>query len=261
MDNVNRMENKLIFLGTGTSQGIPVIGCQCKVCSSKDSRDSRLRTSVYLEYNGVKINIDTGTDFRAQFLNNGLVDLDAVIYTHEHQDHVGGIDDLRAINFQQNKSIPIYAEDRVIRDLTKRFEYAVGQSNYPGTPQLIPHRIENKIFRIGNAEVQPIRAFHGQMPVLGFRFDKIAYLTDANEIPEDEIEKLKGLDVFIINALRKKSHHSHFTLHEALELIAEIRPKKAYLIHLSHQMGLHQDLLDELPDDVEPAYDGLEIRF
>ena len=253
--------NKLIFLGTGTSQGIPVIGCSCPVCTSSDSRDKRLRTSVYVEYDGVKINVDTGTDFRTQFLNNGLTDLDGVVYTHEHQDHVAGIDDLRAINFQQHKSIPIFAEQRVMDDLNHRFAYAVGPSNYPGAPQLIPHIIDEQDFYIQDARIRPIRVYHGQLPVLGFRFGDLVYITDANEIPSGELEKLKNIDVLIVNALRRKSHHSHFTLHEARELIEEIKPKRAFLTHLSHQMGKHGELSEELPQHIQPAYDGLQIEF
>lgn len=256
-----RAMNKLIFLGTGTSQGIPVIGCDCEVCTSDDSRDQRLRTSAYLEYEGVKINVDTGTDFRTQFLSNSLTDLDAVLYTHEHQDHVAGIDDLRAINFQQHKSIPIYAEQRVMEDLKQRFGYAVGGSNYPGAPQLIPHTIDEKVFQIGDARILPIRVYHGQLPVLGFRFGNVAYITDANEVPAVEMEKLNDLNVLVINALRRKSHHSHFTLHEALEFIEEVKPRRAFLTHLSHQMGTHQELCNELPDHIQPAYDGLQIDF
>lgn len=252
---------KVTFLGTGTSQGVPVIACSCEVCSSLDYRDKRLRTSVFVEVDGVNLVVDTGPDFRQQMLNGKVTKLDAVVYTHEHKDHTAGLDDVRAFNFLQKKDMPIYAEPRVIDQLKREFAYIFAEKKYPGVPQIEVNEISDDKFSIDNVELTPIRGLHYKLPVLGFRIKDFVYLTDTNSVDEANKEKMKGAKVLVLNALQKEDHISHFTLQEALDLIAELKPEKAYLTHLSHKMGTHAKVSLELPDTVEIAYDGLSVAL
>ena len=252
---------KVTFLGTGTSQGVPVIACGCEVCASLDYRDKRLRTSVLIEVDGVNLVIDTGPDFRQQMLREKLTKLDAVIFTHEHKDHTAGMDDIRAFNFLQKKDMPIYGEPRVIDQLKREFAYIFTEKKYPGVPQIEVHEVSESIFHISGVEVTPIRALHYKLPVLGFRIKDFVYLTDANSIDEANKEKMKGAKVLVLNALQKEEHISHFTLQEALDLISELKPEKAYLTHLSHKMGPHAKVSLELPVGVEIACDGLSVTI
>ncbi len=252
------MNIKITFLGTGTSQGIPIIGCQCEVCTSSDSRDTRLRTSALVQTNNLNIVIDTGPDFRYQVLRAGLQRLDAVLYTHEHRDHIAGLDDIRPFNFKQNKTIPLYGNDEVIDRIQREFDYIFGR-DYPGIPKVEIHRIENCNFTIGDLKITPIQVLHHKMPVFGFRIGDFTYITDANSIPENEVQKMAGTRYLVINALQREDHPSHFTLEEALEMIDRIKPEKAFLTHMGHNMGMHQHLSEELPPNVFLAYDGLSV--
>lgn len=253
---------ELTFLGTGTSQGVPIIGCDCEVCTSADPHDKRLRSSVLIEQSGVRIVIDTGPDFRCQMLREHITGIDAILYTHEHMDHVGGMDDVRAFNYVMQRPVDIYCEPRVERTLRRIFDYAFAERKYPGVPEVVLHPIlsDQEVFDVHGIRVIPVRGMHYKLPVLGYRIGNICYLTDMNAIEEGEIEKFKGVDVLVINALRREHHISHFTLDEALEVIGKARPKRAYLTHISHQLGLYEDLLGILPEGVYPAYDGLKIK-
>lgn len=240
---------------------MPVIACECETCRSDDPRDKRLRTSVLIETSSANIVIDTGPDFRQQMLNLHVKKLDAVLFTHEHRDHIAGLDDIRAYNFRQKKAMEIYTEDRVLNALKYQYPYIFAEKKYPGAPQVNIHIIDNQEFHIGELKILPIRVMHYRLPVLGFRIGELAYITDANFISEEEKEKLYGVKYFIVNSLRREKHMSHFTLSEALDLIREISPKRAYLTHISHLMGPHKQLESELPDHVQPAYDGLSFTF
>lgn len=250
---------KLTFLGTGTSQGIPIIACKCPVCLSTDKKDKRLRTSALVEVDGQTIVIDSGPDFRYQMLRANVLQLDAILFTHEHKDHTAGLDDVRAFNWVNKKAIDVYAEKRVQESLKQEFAYVFAEFRYPGIPQLNLIDVENKAFQINGTAILPIRAMHLKLPVFGYRIGDMAYITDANYISAEEKEKLKGLKVLVLNALRKEKHLSHFTLSEALALIEELKPESAYLTHFSHQLGFHQEISKELPENVFMAYDGLEI--
>lgn len=252
---------KLTFLGTGTSQGIPIIACKCPVCLSTDKRDKRLRTSVLIEVDGKNIVIDSGPDFRYQMLRAKVEQLDAILFTHEHKDHTAGLDDVRAFNWVNKKAVDIYAEKRVQASLKQEFAYAFAEFRYPGIPQLNLFDVENEVFEINGTSILPIRVRHFRLPVYGYRIGDLVYITDANFISAEEKEKLKGAKVLVLNALRKEKHISHFTLSEALKLIAEVKPEKAYLTHFSHQIGFHKDVSKELPDNVFMAYDGLEVEM
>jgi phosphoribosyl 1,2-cyclic phosphate phosphodiesterase len=251
---------KLTFLGTGTSQGVPVVACQCPVCLSDNRKDKRLRTSVMIETDNQCLVIDAGPDFRQQMLLHKVRHLNGIIITHEHVDHIFGLDDIRAFNWVQKSPTDIYAEERVQIAIKRIFDYVFASYKYPGIPQMHLHLIGNSSFRIGNIEVVPIRGYHYKLPVFGFRFGKIAYITDVNRIDPEELEKLRGLDVLVINALRKEEHISHYNLSQALEVIAELNPGKAYLTHISHQMGFADEVESELPENVFLAYDGLVIN-
>lgn len=252
---------ELIFLGTGTSQGVPLIGCECAVCTSKDWHDKRLRSSVLVKTENTTIVIDTGPDFRQQMLRENVKKLDAILFTHEHKDHIAGLDDVRAYNFILKKKMPIYATYRVIKALEREFHYAFYDEKYPGVPELEIIEIDNHPFCIQDINILPIEVMHYQLPVLGFVFnDKIAYITDANYISDKEKEKLKNKEILIINALRREKHISHFTLNEALQIVAETNPKRCYLTHISHQLGKYADVSKELPENVFLAYDGLRIK-
>ena len=254
---------RVTFLGTGTSQGIPMIGCKCPVCTSEDFRDNRLRSSVLVEHNGLSILIDAGPDFRQQLLRADISDLDAILLTHEHKDHTGGLDDVRAINYFSKKALPIYCEVRVKKSLEQEYAYAFSEYRYPGAPQFDVRIIDDEPFVIGpengSVIVTPIRVKHYTLPVLGFRIGDIAYITDANKIDEEEYSKLKNLEVLVINTVRKQRHISHFSLQEAIDVAQRIGAKKSYLTHLSHQIGTHAQLSIELPDGILAAYDGLVI--
>lgn len=251
---------KLTFLGTGTSQGVPVVACQCPVCQSDNQKDKRLRSSVMIEADGQCLVIDAGPDFRQQMLTHQVRHLNGIILTHEHVDHIFGLDDIRAFNWVQKQATDIYAEERVQIAIKRIFDYVFASFKYPGIPQMHLHLIENKPFEIGNLEVLPVRGFHYKLPVFGFRFDKLAYITDVNRLEPAELDKLRGLDVLVLNALRKEDHISHYSLPQALEVIEELKPGKAYLTHLSHQMGFHDEVQQELPENVFLAWDGLTVE-
>ncbi|MEM9671260.1 MAG: MBL fold metallo-hydrolase [Bacteroidota bacterium] len=250
---------KVTFLGTGTSQGVPVIGCTCEVCTSVDFRDKRLRASVHLEVEGKSIIIDSGPDFRQQVLTNRIRSLDALVFTHEHKDHTAGMDDVRSFNFLQRRSMPVYAHARVIESLKREFAYVFAEKKYPGVPQIDIHEISLEPFSVLGIPFQPIEVMHYKLPVLGFRVYDFTYVTDAKTIADSEKEKIRGSKVLVLDALQKQSHLSHLTLEEALELIKELQPEQTYLIHMSHRMGLHREILKELPANVSLAYDGLTI--
>jgi len=252
---------KITLLGTGTSQGVPVITCRCDTCRSDDPRDKRLRSSVLVEEGDVTIVIDTGPDFRQQMLRAEVKKLDAILYTHEHRDHIAGLDDIRAFNYIQKKPMDVYAEERVIRSLNNEFPYVFAERKYPGIPQINIHYIENQKFNINGLVIRPIRALHYRLPVLGYRIGEFAYITDANYISPEEKEKLENLKVLIICALRVKDHISHFTLPQALEIINEVKPDRAYLTHISHQLGLQNEVQKVLPDNVYLSYDELELQI
>jgi len=249
------------FLGTGTSQGVPVIACDCPVCNSTDKRDKRLRSSIFIDTEGKHIVIDCGPDFRQQMLRIGLKRLDAIILTHEHADHILGLDDIRAFNWVQKKPTDIYAEKRVVESVKRVFNYVFSENKYPGVPKMDIHIIENKPFKIDNVDILPIRGLHYKLPVLGYRIGNFAYLTDMKTITEEEKQKLLGLDVLVVNALRKEIHRAHFNLQEALDLIAEVKPKHAYLTHVAHMMGFYSIENESLPKNVSFAYDGLKLDF
>lgn len=249
----------ITFLGTGTSQGVPVITCECNVCSSQDVRDNRLRTSVLVEVNHKTLVIDTGPDFRQQMLVNRVNRLDAVLLTHKHKDHIAGLDDIRAYNFKQKKAMPIYADIHTLEALKQEFAYVFAAHRYPGIPEVVLHEIDEQPFLIEELSITPIPVLHYKMPVLGFRIENFAYITDASFIPPTSMERLQDLDVLVLNALRRESHISHFTLAQALELIALLKPRQAYLTHISHHLGLYADVMQELPKGVYLAYDTLKV--
>ncbi|MBL4939092.1 MAG: MBL fold metallo-hydrolase [Lutibacter sp.] len=251
---------KITFLGTGTSQGIPVINSNHPVCLSNDSRDKRLRVSILVEFDTFVYVVDCGPDFRYQMLRANVTRINGVLITHEHADHVTGLDDLRPYSFQIG-AVPIYAQKRVLKILATRFDYIFNDNDkYPGAPRVKQLEIKNKPFTIENLKVIPIEVMHGELPIFGYRFEDIAYLTDVKTIHKSEKLKLKNLDVLIINAVRHKPHHSHLNLEEALSLIQELKPKKAYLTHLSHYLGFHSELEKTLPENVFLAYDELVIE-
>ena len=252
---------KITFLGTGTSQGIPIIACSCKVCTSADFRDQRLRTSIMISIENTNLVIDTGPDFRQQMLRENVKQLDAVLFTHEHKDHIAGLDDVRGFNYAQQKAMPIYASARVIDALKREFAYVFADYQYPGIPQLHIHELKNSAFELNGISIQPIEVMHYKLPVLGFRIKDFTYITDANYISEVEKEKIKGSKVIVLNALQKEHHVSHYTLEQAIELINELQPEKAYLTHLSHRMGTHAETSKLLPDHIAIAYDGLSITL
>lgn len=250
---------KVTFLGTGTSQGIPVIACECPVCVSDDEKDQRLRTSVLIETDHRTYVIDTGPDFRQQMLRAKVKHLDAVLFTHKHKDHVAGLDDIRSFNFRQQQALPIYADLLTINGLKKEFEYIFDGTNYPGIPQVAVHEITDEPFSVFEDTFTPIPVLHHKMPVKGFRLNNFAYVTDANFISERSMQLLRGLEVLVLNALRKEKHISHFNLEEAIAVIQELNPKQAYLTHLSHLMGKHEAESVLLPPNIAFAYDGLVI--
>ena len=253
---------KVTFLGTGTSQGIPIIGCKCPVCKSANARDKRLRTSALVSVGDKNILIDIGPDFREQMLRNDVSHLDAILVTHAHRDHVAGIDDIRPYNYYQQSAIDIYARSNAIEAIRRDYAYIFAQHIYPGLPEANLIEVSgSSVVRIGNTEVVPIEAMHKDMPILGYRMERFAYVTDANYIAPTELDKIKGMDVLVINALRQEKHFSHFSLAEALEVIEILKPRKAYLTHMSHEMGFYDEVSRNLPENVFLAYDGLTVEI
>ena len=250
---------KVTFLGTGTSQGVPVVACDCKVCRSAESKDKRLRSSILVENNGKILVVDTGPDFRAQMLRADVNQLDAILFTHAHRDHLAGLDDIRGFNYKMQKEIDVYCEKRVDAAIRKEFYYAFEEPKYPGVPEMNLHHIGLEPFDLFGIHIQPIQVFHHRLPVLGFRFNNFVYITDANRIEPKEIEKIKGCEILVLNTLRKETHISHFTLDEAIELAQQINPKQTYFTHISHQLGLHVEVNKELPANIFLGYDGLEL--
>tara|TARA_B100000767_G_scaffold270619_1_gene294674 strand:+ start:2614 stop:3381 length:768 start_codon:yes stop_codon:yes gene_type:complete len=247
---------KIIVLGSGTSQGVPVIACGCVVCLSTNKKDNRLRSSVMIMVDNLNIVIDTGPDFRQQMLRENVEKVDSILFTHHHKDHVAGMDDIRAFNNKFKIDMPVFCNQTTSDALKLEFPYIFSGSNYPGIPKVVVNIIGNKPFNIRDTIIKPIQVLHYKLPVLGFRINNFIYLTDVSEISEKEKEKMKGADLIILDALRKKEHLSHFNLSQALALLEELKPKQALLTHISHYMGLHDDINDELPDHVNLAYDG-----
>ena len=252
---------KINFLGTGTSQGVPVIGCDCPVCRSVDFRDKRLRSSIHIETDGISFVIDTGPDFRQQALRAPIRKLDAVLYTHAHKDHTAGMDEIRSFNFLQKKDMPIYGQAEVIDQLKREFAYVFAEHKYPGVPSVLVNTIDKSPFSIEGVNITPIEVMHYRLPVLGFRVGDLTYITDAKTINDEEKEKIKGSEVLILNALQKQPHISHLTLEEAITLAEEIGARHTYFTHISHRLGLHKEVDAELPDGMNLAYDGLKIEF
>lgn len=252
---------RITFLGTGTSQGVPIIGCQCEVCISNFEKDKRLRTSIMINDNETNVVIDTGPDFRQQMLREKVTNLDAVVFTHEHKDHIAGLDDIRPFNFLLKKKIDVFASHRVQEALKREYAYIFDEVKYPGIPEINLHNIVDKAFMVNDIEFLPILVYHHKLPVFGFRIKNFCYITDANFIPEKEKEKIKGCEVLVLNALRNEKHISHFTLDEAIELVNELKPEKAYFTHISHQLGLHENVQKKLPKNIFLAYDGLQLEM
>lgn len=252
---------RIHFLGTGTSGGVPMIACDCEVCTSADPRDKRLRSSIMVESLTTRLVVDTGPDFRYQMLRKEVKQLDAILFTHPHKDHMAGLDDIRAFNYFHSKPMDIYADSLTEEALRRDFYYAFSDKRYPGIPELNLHTITEETFMVGDIPVQPIEVWHHRMPVKGFRFGQFTYITDANRIEPAELEKIRGSEVVVLNALRRQEHLSHFTLEEALALLQELKTPVGYLTHISHQMGLHAQVDAELPDHIRVAHDGLSLSL
>jgi phosphoribosyl 1,2-cyclic phosphate phosphodiesterase len=251
---------KITFLGTGTSSGVPVLTCQCSICQSLDYRDQRMRTSVHVEVDSQSVVIDSGPDFRMQMLKNRIQKLDAIIYTHEHKDHTAGLDDIRPFNYLNgNKPVSIYGHQRVLNQLKAEFHYAFAEEKYPGVPVIDLQTIDNQVFKIGETEILPINLLHHKLQVFGYRIGDFSYVTDANFITEEEKNKLKDSKVLVLNALQITKHISHFNLEEAIELALELNAERTYFTHISHKLGLHQEISSKLPPNIFLAYDGLNI--
>lgn len=249
------------FLGTGTSQGVPVIACDCEVCNSTDARDKRLRSSIMLEAEGKVVVIDSGPDFRYQMLRAGVKHLDAILFTHEHKDHTAGLDDIRAFNYRQQSAIDVYADERVQKALKNEFSYIFAEFKYPGIPQLNLHTIGLHPFSIGPLQFTPIEVMHYKLPVLGFRINDFTYITDAKTISDKEKEKIKGSKILVVNALQFDKHISHFTFDEAIAFAREMNAETTYFTHISHRLGRHQAISTQLPDNIKLAYDGLRLEM
>ncbi len=252
---------KVTFLGTGTSQGIPVIACNCLVCKSQNPKDNRTRTSIMISVGDKNIVVDTGPDFRLQMLRENVQNLEAVLFTHEHKDHISGLDDIRAFNYVSQSPMNIFTTDAVFAALQREFHYVFDGTNYPGIPQVNVNFFKDEPFDLLGEKIIPVEVMHYKLPVTAFRIRNFTYITDANFIDEKNLEKIYGTEILVINALRRETHISHFTLDEALQLIEKIKPKKAYLIHMSHLLGLHDEVNLELPAHVELAWDGLQIEI
>jgi phosphoribosyl 1,2-cyclic phosphate phosphodiesterase len=258
---VNYPEITITFLGTGTSGGVPMIGCDCYVCSSQNEKDKRLRSSILVESNTTKLVVDTTPDFRTQVLRENVKKLDAILFTHPHKDHIAGLDDIKAYNFFQHKPMDIYANEITQEGLKREFSYIFADKKYPGVPSVNMHTISDETFIVGDIPVTPILVHHLKLPVLGFRFGKFTYITDANRIDASDKQKIIGSNTIVINALRKTPHISHFTLQEAIDLVHELKIPNAYFTHISHQLGTHEEINTELPPDMHLAYDGLKLKF
>ena len=252
------MQTKITFLGTGTSQGVPLIGCDCDVCLSDDARDKRLRTSIMIERGDTVVVIDSGPDFRQQMLREKVKKLDGLVFTHEHKDHIAGMDDIRAFNFINKKPVDVYCTKQVETALRREFFYAF-ENDYPGVPELNIYNFNDEAFTIGDITLLPIKVFHAQLEIRGFRIGDFTFITDANFISEKEKKKIEGSKVMVINALRRNFHPTHFNLDQALLLLDELKIEQGYLIHLSHQMGKHELVSSELPAQRFVAYDGLQL--
>ncbi|MCF0172129.1 MAG: MBL fold metallo-hydrolase [Bacteroidales bacterium] len=255
------MGNSLTFLGTGSSLGIPIICCSCPVCASADSRDRRSRSAVYVRYEGLGIIVDAGPDFRSQLIRENVRQVDAILLTHNHKDHTGGLDDVRALNYYNKSSMPVYCESYVQQSLKREYAYAFDENPYPGAPSFLLETISEQPFYVKGVEIVPIRAYHASLPVLGFRFGPLAYITDASAIPESEFAKLQGVEVFVINAIQMKHHKSHFSLPEALEVVERVGAKRSFITHISHMLPSHAEMEQMLPAGVSPAWDGLTVSF
>jgi len=251
---------KITFLGTGTSQGVPVIGCTCEVCHSLDYRNHRLRSSIHLEVEGKSIVIDSGPDFRQQMLRENITHLDAILFTHAHRDHTAGLDDVRAYNFLQEMDMPLYATQPTLQQLKADFSYIFHEKVYPGLPQVALHEIDHNPFLVHGLTVVPLPVMHYKLPVIGFKIGTLSYITDANHIPEETWKLLEGTETLVLNALQIEPHISHFNLECALEVAKKVHAKKTYFTHISHKLGLHGDVSKILPDGITLAYDGLQIN-
>ncbi len=251
---------RITFLGTGTSQGVPMIACNCAVCTSDDPHDKRLRSSILVEENGKNVVVDTGPDFRYQMLRAQVKHLEAVIFTHEHKDHIAGLDDIRAFNYFQNSAIDVYASLRVQEALKREFYYIFSQYQYPGIPKINLKTIGLEPFTAAGIEIIPIEVLHYQLPVLGFRVKDFTYITDAKTVSAEETEKIKGSKILVVNALQKEKHISHFTFEEAIAFAEKIGAEMTYFTHISHRLGKHRDVLAELPANIQLAYDGLQLE-
>lgn len=252
---------KVTFLGTGTSQGVPVIACDCEVCKSLDYRDKRTRTSIHIQVDGKSIVFDTGPDFREQMLRERINHLDAVIYTHEHKDHTAGLDDVRSYNFKQDMDMPVYGRKPVLEQIQREFSYIFAVNKYPGIPKVKLYEIENKPFQVEGIDILPVDVWHYKLPVFGYRIKDFTYITDVNFIPDEEKDKIRGSKVLVLSALQKNSHLSHFNLEQAIDMVRELEIPQAYFIHMGHRMGLHRNIEEELPEGMELAYDGLQIEL
>lgn len=249
------------FLGTGTSSGVPMVGCDCQVCRSRDPHDNRLRSSILVKSEKTTLVVDTGPDFRYQMLREEVKELDAVVFTHPHKDHLAGLDDIRAFNYRQQRPIDVYADALTEEAVRRDFYYAFSDTRYPGIPELNMHPIGLEPFMVGDIPVVPIQVWHMKMPVMGFRFGKFTYITDANRIEPGEKEKIRGSEILVLNALRREKHISHFTLQEAIDLVQELEVSRAYFTHISHQLGRHEEVSKELPQGIELAYDKLRLEI
>lgn len=247
------------FLGTGTSQGVPVIGCTCHICTSLDYRDKRLRTSIHIEVDEQSFVVDTGPDFRQQMLREKIKQLDAVIFTHAHRDHTAGLDDVRAYNFMQSMDMPVYGSAEVLAQLKVEYAYAFADVKYPGIPRLLLNEINHNPFIVNQVNIIPLPVMHMKLPVLGFRIKNFSYITDANYIPDTTMELLKGTEVLVLNALQLEPHISHFNLEQAIATVEKIKPTKTYFTHISHKLDLHSIIERKLPHNISLAYDGLQI--
>lgn len=252
---------KVTFLGTGTSQGVPVITCDCDVCRSDDVRDKRLRASVLIQTDSTDFVIDAGPDFRGQMLSASVHKLDAVLLTHAHHDHVAGLDDVRAFNYTQKMPMPVFGTTSCLTHVKRYFDYAFVEEKYPGVPELNMNEIHSSEFFIQNQKIIAVPVIHGNLNITGYRVNNFGYVTDASNIPESSMKLLTDLDVLVINALRHRPHHSHFNFEEALQIIEKLQPGKAFLTHISHMAGKHEKLLKEFPEGIQPAYDGLSIQL
>ena len=256
------MKKKITFLGTGTSHGVPMIGCHCEVCTSDDPRDRRLRTSLMIEAGGVRVVIDAGPDFRQQMLHHKVEDVSAILLTHEHRDHTGGLDEVRSINYFKRHDMPIYCTARTAEAMRRDYAYAFGENRYPGAPALSLREIDSlEEFSVGELQFRPVYGSHSFLPVVGYRFGECAYLTDFKSIEEDEVEKLKGVELLIINALRHAPHPSHLSLNEAIAIAERVAPREVYFTHFCHEIGLYTEIEPSLPEGMHLAYDGLKLEI